>query len=101
MTDDRGVGEQAFDVALAERGDAVGLEAFEGGAEALALAEDRQPGQTGLEALEAEPLIQAALVADRPDPLLVVVGVVPLVGGVPAAFYATSTLTTPSSTTTG
>jgi len=101
VADDRGVGQETLDVALAESGDPVGLEALEGGAEALTLAQDRQPGEAGLEAFEAEPLVEAALVAYRPAPLLVVVGVVPLVGGDPAAFYATSTLTTPSSTTTG
>ena len=101
MADDRGVRQQPLDVALAERGDTIGLEARECGPEALALAQDRQPGEAGLEALEAEPLVEAALVADRAAPLLVVVGVVPLVGRFPAAFYATSTLTMPSSTTTG
>ena len=101
VADDRGVGEQARDVALAERRDPVGVEALERRPEALALAQDRQPRQARLEALEAEPLVEPALVADRAAPLLVVVGVVPLVGRLPAAFYATSTFTTPSSTTTG
>jgi hypothetical protein len=98
---DRGVCQQPGDVALAERGDPRGLEAFECGPEALALAQDRQPREARLEPFEAKPLVETALVADWTPPFLVVVGVVPLVGRVPAALYVTSTLTTPSSTTTG
>jgi hypothetical protein len=43
-------------------------------AEGVALAEDGQPGEAGLEALEAELLEEAAVVVDRPPPLGVVVG---------------------------
>jgi hypothetical protein len=98
---DRRIREQSVDVVLVERGDPVGVEALERGAKPFALAEDRQPREAGLEAFQAEPLVQAALVAYRPTPLLVVVGDVELVLRVPAALYATSTLTMPSSTTTG
>jgi hypothetical protein len=104
VADDRRVREQPLDVALSEPGDAIRVEALEGGAKRLALAQDRQPGEPRLEAFEAEPLVQPALVANRSAPLLVVVGVVGRVGGLPAADdggYATSTFTTPSSTTTG
>src|SRR5581483_10029911 len=104
VTDDAGVAEQPPDVPLAEAGDRVRVEPGERRAEGLPLAQDRQPGEARLEALEAEPLVQPALVAHRPPPLLVVVGVVRRVGGLPAARdggYATSTFTTPSSTTTG
>src|SRR5436190_3024806 len=66
MADDARVLEQALDVRLAEAGDGLGVEPCERGPEALALAEDRQPREAGLEALEAKPLEQAALVADRP-----------------------------------
>src|SRR5438105_11124155 len=38
---------------------------------AVPLAEDRQPREAGLETLEAEPLVQPVLVADRAAPLLV------------------------------
>ena len=62
VADDRRVGEQPLDVALAEPGDRIRVEAGERGAEALALAQDRQPGQARLEALEAEALVDAALV---------------------------------------
>ena len=101
VADDRGVCQQPGDVALAERGDPDGLEAFECGPEALTLAQDGQPGEARLEPFEAKPLVETALIADGTPPFLVVVGVVPLVGRVPAALYVTSTLTTPSSTTTG
>jgi hypothetical protein len=101
VADDRGVCQEARDVAFGECRDPLWLEALEGGTEPLTLPQDRQPRQSRLEAFEAEPLVEATLVADRPAPLLVVVGVVPLVGRFPAAFYATSTFTMPSSTTTG
>jgi hypothetical protein len=101
VADDRGIVEQPRDVPLAEGGDPVGREPLEGGAEALALAQDRQPGEARLKAFQAESLVEPALVADGAAPLLVVVGVVALVRGVPATLYATSTFTIPSSTTTG
>jgi hypothetical protein len=99
--DDSRVAEQPLDVAGVEPPNRLDVEGAKGLAEVLPLAQDREPAEAGLEALEAEPLVQPALVADGAAPLLVVVGVVPLVGRLPAAFYATSTLTTPSSTTTG
>jgi hypothetical protein len=100
---DRGVAQQSLDVALPETGNALGVEALESGAKALALAQDRQPRQSRLEALETEPLVESALVRDGAAPLLVVVGVVERVGRLPAAFYVsvTSTFTVPSSTVTG
>jgi hypothetical protein len=105
VPDDRGIRHQTLDVALAERGNAVGVEALEGRPEALALAQDRQPAEAGLEPLEAEPLVEPALVADGAAPLLVVVGEIERVGRLPAAdqFYCsmTSTWTMPSSTVTG
>ena len=42
-------------------------------AEVLALAQDRQPRESGLEPFEAELLVQAGVVDDRPAPLVVVV----------------------------
>ena len=42
-------------------------------AEVLALAQDRQPREAGLEAFEAELLVEARVVDDRPAPLVVVV----------------------------
>ena len=45
---DAGIAEQARDVGLAERGDAVDLEIGEGGAKRGALLQDGQPRQPGL-----------------------------------------------------
>jgi hypothetical protein len=103
MADDRRVGEQAPDVALAEPRHLVGIEPGEGGPERLAFAENRQPREAGLEPLEAEPLVDAALGRDGPAPLLVVVREELRVARLPAAddYSATSTRTIPSSTVTG
>ena len=54
-------------------------------AERRPLAQDRQPREPRLEPLEAEPLVDPALVADRPAPFLVVVAEVLGVGRLPAA----------------
>jgi hypothetical protein len=51
----------------------------------LALAQDGEPGETRLEALEAELLEQAAVVAHREAPLAVVVGAVGRIGAAPGA----------------
>jgi hypothetical protein len=105
MADDRCIRHKPLDIALAERGDAIRVEPLEGGAKAFTLAQDRQPAEAGLEALEAEPLVEPALVADGASPLLIVVGDVERVGGRPAANQvygsSTSTWTIPSSTVTG
>ena len=71
-----GVAEQALDVPLVEARDLLEVEAREGPAEGLALAQDRQPREPGLEALEAQLLEQAPVVADREAPFVVVVGAV-------------------------
>ena len=68
-----------------KRATASGSKPGERRAEALALAQDRDPREPGLESLEAEALVQAALVAHRPAPLLVVVRDVGRVGRRPAA----------------
>src|SRR5689334_21391674 len=84
MADDRRVAQQALDVARAEPGQAVGFEARERLAKRLALAEDGQPRETGLEPLEAVLLQQPALLRHRPAPLLVVVVDVERIGHRPA-----------------
>src|SRR5690606_26003970 len=61
------------------------VEAGEGGAERLTLAEDGEPGEAGLEALQADLLEEAGVVGDRPAPLGVVVLPVQGVGGGPGA----------------
>src|SRR6476620_1987813 len=85
MADDPRIAEQPLDVALAEARDALGIEAGEATPERLALAEDGDPGESRLEPLEAQALVEAALVAHRPPPLVVVVGDVLRVGRRPAA----------------
>jgi hypothetical protein len=45
-----------------------------GGAEILALAQDRQPGQARLEAFEADLLEQADIIGYRPAPFVIVIG---------------------------
>ena len=85
VADDPSVLEQALDFPLLEPCDGVGVELGEGGTEGLALAQDRQPREAGLEALEAESLVVAALVSHRPAPLVVVVGLVERIGRRPAS----------------
>src|SRR5581483_12465011 len=68
VADDACVAEQPLDVALAEARDLLRNEVRERRAERLALAQDRDPREAGLEALEAEALVQAALVAHGAAP---------------------------------
>ncbi len=85
MADDARVAEQPLDVARLEPRDALELEIGEAFAKSLALAQDREPAQARLEALEADLLEQAAVVGDRESPLAVVVGDVELVIAAPPA----------------
>src|SRR4029077_11365640 len=73
VPDDAAVGHQPGEVLVAEGGHDAGVEPREGGAEVLPLAQDRQPGQPGLEALQAEPLEDGRVAVQRAAPLLVVV----------------------------
>jgi len=52
-----------------ESGDPLGIEAGEALPERLALVQDRQPAQTGLEAFEAKLFEEARVVGDREAPL--------------------------------
>src|SRR6185503_3541651 len=58
VPDDALVAQQALDVTIAEPRNALGIEAGERRAKVLALAQDRQPGQSGLKAFEAQPFVQ-------------------------------------------
>jgi hypothetical protein len=79
------VAEETLDVGGTEAGDHLGVEAGEHLAEGVALAQDGEPRQAGLEALEAQLLEQPVLVVDGPTPLGVVVGEVErVVAGPPA-----------------
>ena len=73
MADDAGIAEQALDILVGEGGDLVEIEAGEGLAKILALAQDGQPGQAGLKTFEADLFEQPAVVGDRPAPFMVVV----------------------------
>jgi hypothetical protein len=83
--DDAGVLHEAFDVGFFEAGDFGRVELVEGGTEGFALAEDGDPGEPGLEALEHEELPEGAGVGFGDAPFLVVVGEVERVGSGPGA----------------
>src|SRR5215475_5265698 len=70
---DPGVCEQPRNVVRAECGDGGDVEAIECGAEVLPLTQDRQPGQPGLERLEADSLEHPGVVADWLAPLFIVI----------------------------
>ena len=74
VADDAGIAQEPRHVPRAEAGDPLEVEAVEDLPEPLPLAEDRQPGEPRLEALEGELLEEPAVVGHRPSPLLVVVG---------------------------
>ena len=82
---DPGVVEQPQDVGVGELRDGDRVEGGEGRPERRTFAEDRQPGQAGLEGFEAEPLEQTVLVSNRPAPLLIVVVPIERVGQAPGA----------------
>jgi hypothetical protein len=73
VADDAGVVQQPGHVGRTEAGHGGHVEAGEGPPEGVPLAQDREPRQPGLEALEAQLLEQAGVVDDRSAPLLVVV----------------------------
>ena len=85
MPHDAGVAEQPCHVFRPESSDPLRIETGEGGAEVLALPQDRQPAQTGLEAFEADLLEQPPIIHHGTAPLLVVVGDVHRVVAAPQA----------------
>jgi hypothetical protein len=89
VADDPGIQEQPLDLARAEPGDDLRVEALERLAEGHALAQDRDPRESRLEALQAQELEQRSFVAQRQPPLLVVVRHVErVVAAPPAARHA-------------
>ena len=74
VPDDAGVPEQPGHVGRAESRHVGRVEAAERGPEVFPLAQDREPGQAGLEGFQAQPLENAPVIADRAAPLLVVIG---------------------------
>ena len=85
MPNDPGVLHQPLDVGLVEFGDPLEVEACEGGAEILTLAQDRQPRKAGLEAFKADFLEQARIGVNRTAPFVVVIGEVIVLVVVPEA----------------
>ena len=79
MAHDAGVIEKTGDIVVVVVRHDTEVEAVEGGPKVLSLAQDRDPGEAGLEPLEAELLEEPHIVDHRPAPLVVVVLVV--VGG--------------------
>src|SRR5262249_41456497 len=74
IADDARILHQLLDLLRRVARDLLGLEAVEGAAEILALAQDSDPGQSGLEAVEDELLIERAVVVFGHAPFLVVIG---------------------------
>ena len=86
VANDPGIGQQSFHVFLTKPGDSGRIESGEPRPEALPLAQDREPGETRLEALETDLLEEPVVVRDRPAPLVVVVIPIDLrLGSPPAA----------------
>src|SRR5205085_233072 len=85
---DSGVREEPVDVTRGEARHPSDLEVREPPAEVLALAEDRQPAQAALEALEADLLEERAIVARRNAPLRVVILDVGGITATPCAAHA-------------
>ena len=71
---DAGVLHQRLDLRLVVAHDLFRIEAVEGGAEGVALAQDGDPGQAGLEAVEDQLFEQRAVVPFGHAPFLVVIG---------------------------
>jgi hypothetical protein len=71
---DAGIGQQAPDVRLAPGGDRLGVESLERRSEGLAFAQDGDPGEPRLEAVEDQLLPERPATAFRHAPFGVVVG---------------------------
>ena len=85
MPDDSGVLEQAIDVARTEPGHGVEVEAAKRAPERVALAEDDEPAQPGLESFEADLLEEPAPVTDGHSPFAVVVAAIERITVAPEA----------------
>lgn len=86
IPDDPGIGHGPMDVVLAEVRDRGGIESGECVPEVLPLAENSEPAQAQLKALQAELLEQRPVIGHGPAPLAVVVRLVEIViPGPPAA----------------
>ncbi len=83
--DDAGVLHEAVDVLLGEARDPGRVEVAECFAEGLAFAEDGDPGEASLEAVEHEGFPESAAVAEGAAPLFVVIGLHERIVGGPRA----------------
>ena len=82
---DARIGHQRLDLRRVVVDDDLGPETVEGGAERLALAQDRDPGKSRLETIEDEFFEQGAVVPFRHAPLLVMIGDIERIGARPGA----------------
>src|SRR4051812_40715597 len=73
MADDASIFDQPRDVGRPELGDDLRYEPAECAPEGIALAQDSEPRQPGLEALEADLLVDAPVVGHGPAPFVIVV----------------------------
>ncbi|CAK6698393.1 hypothetical protein IFHNHDMJ_02421 [Synechococcus sp. CBW1107] len=76
MTDDVTIPEQASHVLIVKVSDPVEVETREGLSEAFTLAQNGQPGKSGLEAFQADFLEETDIVSNRAAPFLIVVTLV-------------------------
>jgi hypothetical protein len=85
MPNDAFVAKQPRDIACRVSTDTIDIEVRERAAEVLALPEDRQPAQAGLESFEADLLEETSVIFDRLAPLAIVVVDVERIGSAPPA----------------
>jgi Protein of unknown function (DUF2927) len=85
MAHDAGIGEAAFHLARSEVRDLGEIESGEGRAKVLALAQNCDPREPGLEAFQAKLLEEAAVVGDRSAPFAIVIAQIECVGARPPA----------------
>ena len=89
VADDAGVVHHRRNLLGVEAGNLLGIEIGEGGAEGVALAQDRDPRKAGLEPVEDQFLEQCATIELRHAPFLVVVGDIERVCAWPGAAHQT------------
>ncbi len=85
VADDAGILHQGLDLGGVVARDQRRVEAVEGALEIRALAQDGDPGEAGLEAVQDQLLEQLAVALDRHAPFLVVIGDIERVAAAPGA----------------
>ncbi len=76
MADDSRIGEEPRDLAITKARHLVDVETSEAAPEILALAQNGQPGKSGLETLKTNLLEEAVVVGDRTAPFMVMIGLI-------------------------